>query len=845
VHFGDFGGGRDLAGADRPDRLISDSEIIASLFLRQRGIDLCGNHGNRSTRLADLEAFADAENDGQAVAQRRRGLGADVGVGFAVGFAPLAVADDGQGRAGVFQHAGAEFAGMRALVGHMDVLATDRETGRCLDRPLDERCRQAQGDVAAGGLGAKGNGRDLAKLGAGAVHLPVSGNQLAARHDSPSLACRHFLPPLKRPPTFSKRETRMAAFFRRLSKSTIGTAFMVFVLLAILAGFALQDIRGVGSGGMGLDPGTLARVGDERVTERELSAAMQRRLTEIRQQNPEADYSALSGDFSRILNSLIQNRALQAFARKHDVYVSKRLVDAEIVKIPGTRGLDGKFSDQAYQTFLQQRRLTDAEVRDLLSSGLVSRLLLAPAAANARMPVGVATPYASMLLEAREAEVAVIPAKLFAAGIPQPTEADIQAFYKQNSTRYMVPEQRVLNIARIGPEQVAKVVATDQEIAAYYIANQALYGGKAIRELSQVIVQSEADGRALAQRARAGAGLGPNATSLGAKSRQEMADIAGDAVAAAAFAARQSDIVGPIRSDLGWHVIQVDRISNQAGKPLSAVRAEIAAKVTADKRKEALTDLVTKIEDSIADGASFAEAVKSAGIPAVRTPAITAGGVARSQPAYNLPPELAPVVRSGFELGEGDEPVVETLAGDAGYALVGVEDIVAAAPAPLASIRDQVLADWKAKQARDRAKAAASEIAAKVARGADMAAAMAGAGVNMPPPEKVAKRRLELSAFQGKVPPALGMMFSLAQGRSRMIADPQGRGFIIVKVTKIIPGNANLQPGLISRMQSEFQQAAAGEYTEQMAKAIEADVAVKRNESAIAASRKRIVGGGG
>jgi peptidyl-prolyl cis-trans isomerase D len=201
-------------------------------------------------------------------------------------------------------------------------------------------------------------------------------------------------------------------------------------------------------------------------------------------------------------------------------------------------------------------------------------------------------------------------------------------------------------------------------------------------------------------------------------------------------------------------------------------------------------------------------------------------------------------VRAGFELGQDDDPVVETLEADAGYALVDAADIVAAAPAPLASIRDQVVADWQTKQARDRAKAAASAIAAKVGRGIDMREAMAGAERPLPAPEKIAKRRIELSAFGGNVPPAMGMMFSLAQGRSRMVADPQGRGFIIVKVTKVVPGNASLQPGLISRTQSEFQDAASAEYAEQMAMAIRAEVGVKRNESVIAEARRRITGGG-
>lgn len=633
----------------------------------------------------------------------------------------------------------------------------------------------------------------------------------------------------------------MAAIFRRMSKSTFGTVLMVVFLVAIAASFALADVQSY-MGGSG-QAGSLATVGDSAVTERELSSTLQRRLADVRQQNPEADYSSLAGDFGPILESLIEGRALQAFAASNDLRVSKQMVDAEIVKLPNTRGLDGRFSQAAYESFLQQQQLTDAQVREMLAVALTSRLLVTPAAANARLPVGVATPYASMLLEAREADIAIIPAAAFATGIPDPSAADIQAFYKQNSSRYTVPEQRVLDIARMGPEQVAGVTASEQEIEAFYRANQATYAGTSSRVLSQAILQDEVQARALAQRAKASGSLGGGATNLGARTRAELASIAGDAVAAAVFGAREGAIVGPIRSDLGWHVIKVESVRSEAGRPLSAVRGEIAAKLTEDKRKEALTDLVTKVEDAIADGASFTEAARASDLSVLRTPAITAGGVARTQAGFKVPELLATAVTAGFDLGEGDEPVVETLPGDAGYALVGVEQVIPAAPAPLQSIRDQVAADWKAKQASDRARAAASGIAAKVGRGADLGQAVRESDVRLPPPQKLSRRRIELSRFGGNVPPAMGMMFSLAEGRSRMIADPSGNAFLIVKVTKIVPGNAGLQPSLISQVQTEFQQAASTEYAEQMTNAIKAEVGVERNEAAIAAARARIIGG--
>ena len=63
-----------------------------------------------------------------------------------------------------------------------------------------------------------------------------------------------------------------------------------------------------------------------------------------------------------------------------------------------------------------------------------------------------------MMLESREGEVAAVPFAVFRAGL-NPTDADLQGFYPANRNRYMVPEQRVLRLARIGPEQVAGVGA--------------------------------------------------------------------------------------------------------------------------------------------------------------------------------------------------------------------------------------------------------------------------------------------------------------------------------------------------------------------------------------------------
>lgn len=644
----------------------------------------------------------------------------------------------------------------------------------------------------------------------------------------------------------------MLASFRRLSTSKVGTAIMVVILLLILVGFAVGDIQSViRGGGFGASADTMAKVGSMKVSDRDMQRAMERRLSQVRQENPEADYGAIAGDFDQLLSALIDARALEAFASKYGFNLSKRLVDGQIATLPGTKGLNGQFSEQAYAQFLAQQRMTDEEVRMILRNGLLQQLLIAPAAVNARIPVGMATPYASVLLEARQGEVALVPIEAFKAGL-NPTDADLQRFYTANRQRYVVPEQRILRIAKIGTEQVSAVKATDKEIADTYNQNKALYAPKETRIISQAVVPDQATAQAIANRARGGqafaaaaapAGLSAADISVGPQTREQFTELAGQQVAAAAFGAQDGAIVGPIQSDIGWHVVKIDGIRREGGKPLEAVRGEIASKIEAQKRKTALEEIVNQVQDSLDDGSSFTEAAAAAKLTVTETPPITANGRSRIDPNFKLAPELTPILKSGFELAENDEPVIETLQNDAGYAMVAPGRIIAAAPAPLASIRDRVVQDWINEQASQRAKQLADAIGAKGASGS-LADAAKGAKVPVRV-EPISARRIQLAQFRGQVPPPLAILFSMSQGKIRTVAGEPGQGIFVVKLNKITPGNAIGVPGLVAQTQKQMQESLGQEYGLQFMNAMREAVGVKRNEKGIAETKARIAGGGG
>ena len=648
----------------------------------------------------------------------------------------------------------------------------------------------------------------------------------------------------------------MLTFFRRVSKSKVGTWIMALVVVAIMGGFALADISNFGSGNLGiggLSRDTLASVGDQEVTERDMSDAMQRRLQEARQNNPDAQYPAIMADFGPILDGIINERSLIAFADKYGFPISKRLVDAEIAQIPSARGLNGQVTEQSYAAFLRQQRLSDAELRQVLTGALAQRYILTPVAAAARVPLGVATPYTSMLLEQRDGEAGVIPVDAFKAGL-QPTDAQLQQYYSANSKRYMIPEQRTLRIARIGPEQVAGVSASDQEVMAYYNANQASYAPSDTRSLSQVVVPDQATANAIAARAKAGATLaaaaapaGANAavTTLTDQTRSAYAGVAGSQAATAVFGAAKGAIVGPIHSDFGWVVVKVDNVKAGGGKTLAQAKAEIAAKLNEEKRKAAIEELVDKVQNALDGGGNFTEAVNAAKLPVTTTPLITANGTSRADPSFKLPPELAPALQSGFQMAQNDEPDVVSLPNNGGYAVVAPADIVAAAPAPLASIRAQVAADWINQQASQRAKDAATQIAAKASAGVSVADAMKSLGQGIPPARPITARRIQIAMAQGPVSPALRMLFSLRPGQSQMGAVPQGGGFFVVKVNKVTPGNAIAAPQLITQVQTELGKAVSQDYAEEFLNAVKRQLKVKRNDTAIEAFRARLATSGG
>jgi peptidyl-prolyl cis-trans isomerase D len=638
--------------------------------------------------------------------------------------------------------------------------------------------------------------------------------------------------------------------------------FMAKIMLVILViGLFAIVITGFGTGGSGVGGlggpggGAVASIGGEEITSARLSEETQRQLTRLRRERqPELDMAAFlrQGALQEVLEQLIDLTAGAVFGRQQGIGVSRQMIDREIASIPEFHDLSGRFDEGTFRRVLAQENLTEAQVREDFATRLIQRQLLGPAARAAHVPDAIANQYASLLLESRSGIVGAVPSTAMGPGA-EPGDAELDAFYRSNRARYTIPERRVIRYAVFGPENVAaQLQATEAEIQAAYRGDPS-YAPSETRSLSQVVLPDEAAARALAQKVAGGtsfaaaaaqAGFSASDIALGANSREAMASKSSPAVAAAVFGAAEGATVGPVRSPFGWHVVKVDDVVVSAAKPLAAVRAEIAAQIQERKALNAVNDLAGRIETAISEGSSFDEVVAANKLAAKETAPVTATGTAPDTPGWQAPPELQPLLEGAFALEPGEDPGVETVEENKRYALVAITRTVPSAAPPLAAVRDRVKADLIVRRASERARAVASAIVARINGGMPPAQAFAQAQVKLPPVQTLTATRREIARQDAQVPPPLAMMFSLPRGKARILAAPDGRGWFVVYLDKIVPGDARSEPGLIQAVRSQFGSILGDEYARQFTTAIRGALEIERNEDALRKLRTDLLGPG-
>jgi len=555
------------------------------------------------------------------------------------------------------------------------------------------------------------------------------------------------------------------------------------------------------------------------------------------------------GSLEGEIDLLIERYAVGQFARSYGLRAGDNLVNSEILKIAAFRGPTGEFDDEVYRNALRRQGITDAILRRDIGDGLLAQQLLRPAFAAPQMPEAAARQYAALVLERRQGQIGLIPSLDFAPE-GDASEEQLNTYYSDTRSEYILPERRTVRFAAFGADSVsADITPSQEQIAERFERDADVYGATERRAISSFIVPTEAAAQALVDRINGGITLEQAAASAqfevstsGLRDEEAMATGASFAVKELAFAADEGEMLVPAQSTLGWYVARLDDIERTPARTLAQVSDEIAGQLQQEAQAAALIELSSQIEEKVDTGTSLADVATEFGLEVNVVPDLTADGQVFGVPGQGISPVLRPILETAFQMGESEPQLAELVPG-AQFLIFDVEDIVESDAPALEDVREQVQARWRLAEGNKLAAEAANRILEAVRGGASLSEAMAAENSGLTQIEDVNLRRTELLAAQDQnIPPALVLLFSMAQGSTKVLEDSRDVGWYVIDLETIETDPVEGNEELLAQTREQLAPALVNEYNSQLARAIREEVGVERNEDAIEALRKTLAG---
>ena len=643
----------------------------------------------------------------------------------------------------------------------------------------------------------------------------------------------------------------MLLFFRGFFGSKIGVVVTLAFVGLIGIAFALGDVAGTSFGGFS-SGSKIASVGSEKISATDLESQFRNILTRLRQRNPQLslkEFLAQDG-LNEVLVYAMDGKAVMQWGKKYGLQVGDRLIDSEISKDPNIQSPDGKVDGALYRQMLAQQGITDSVFRSEQTQTLMAKLLLASNSIGIRAPRKLTGRYIAVLTEHRRGAIVTLPPAAFAP-LTAPSDGEVTAWYNDRQADYIQPERRTVRYVSYTDASVKAAAApTDAELAARYTENKARYAAADKRQLSQMVLISEADARQVMAEVAGGKTLELAAQSkrlavapLGRLTKDSYALQSSAEIAAAVFAAPNAKVLGPFKAPLGWVLVRVDARETTPGKTLDQARAELLTELTDEKRKIAITDFGARIEDELSNGATLGDVAKELGLTVNETPPLTASGAVFGQDGITAPAMLQRIVPAAFQIDGSGQPQLAEVEPGKTFVVFDVGKIAVAAPPPLNDIRARVTEDARIAKGEAAAKAAAENVQAQVRKGVPIDVAVASLGVALPPVDHVDMNRLEVQKKGKNAARPLQMLFAMAKGKVRLMQGPRNHGWYVVTVTAVTPGKIDERNPDFDGFNKSLAQEQSRELGDQLRSGFRKEVGTTRNDDNLRKLQTQLSGG--
>nr|WP_170538553.1 peptidyl-prolyl cis-trans isomerase [Ruegeria arenilitoris] len=559
----------------------------------------------------------------------------------------------------------------------------------------------------------------------------------------------------------------MAAGINKLSKTFVW--ILMGMLMLGLAGFGAVNLSGTVR--------TVAQVGDEDVSVDAYVRELQREIRAVEAQTGQPMQMSQARELGldqRALGRLVSLAALNNEVAQLGVSIGDANLQKEIVGIQAFQGPDGSFDREAYRFQLEQIGMTETEFEEDLRKETARTIVQGAMMDGVEMPAIMTKALADYVLARRSFTVATLSPDALTTPIPEPTDAEIQAYFDANTDRFTLPRTKKITYAVLSPEMLQDTVEIDEDaLKRLYEQRKDQYQQPERRLVERLVYPSEEEATAaMAQLEVGGADfeqlvrereLELSSVDLGDVTREDLGEAA-DAV----FAAEIDQVVGPLPSVFGPALFRVNGSLAEQNVSFEDAEAELRAELAGERARRLIESQAEDINDMLAGGATLEELANETEMELgkIDWTRQSDDGIA----AYDGFRQAAQAVR------EDDFPEIGFLEDGSIFAL-RLDEVLPPRPEPLESARDRVAAAWVQEQTAKALEEQANGIVTQLAVDGDFTAT----GL----PFRV-ENALTRTAFLDNVPADfMTQIFEMEPNELRVIAGPDAA--FIVRLDEVLP----------------------------------------------------------
>ena len=607
----------------------------------------------------------------------------------------------------------------------------------------------------------------------------------------------------------------------------------IFVVLLVLGfgAWGVQDMLGYQVGGGSND---VAVVGGEDLSGRGLYSDVYGEINRMRQfmgNSFNIEQARQLGVVESVLERQINSAAIRIGARELGIVISDALVREAVLQEPMFRGLAGNFDGERFKQILKSNGLTEKNYIARVREDLVRQQLVNTLNAGVIVPARLVDRVYSFREETRDVEIGFV-ADSAMPEISGAGDVELREYYAKHEKMFTAPAYRAVDFVRLNAADLAKnIEISDDNALKSYGDRLDEFTVEERRNIRQILLADEVTAKKAEEKVRKGedfldvaqevANQDKVTAELGILTRGDLLPNLADPV----FQLSEGGISAPIKSSLGWHVMQVVAITPGKTKSFAEVKAEVKEALALQKGIDAIFDISNRFEDELGGGASISEAASRLGLKVEKLGAIDrAGNDSSGNAIANLP--SGDFVGTAFSTIEGeDSAMIES--GDDGFYILNVTKVTPPTLRPFSSVKDQVAAAWKSEKRREGAQSLAAVIVGAVGDGKKLEDGALGWNIKIRSVSGVRRHGNQREKIGNKL---AQKVFKLKLGEAAM--ERAGDGYEIAVLKKIIPAPVGPSENK-KKVETQIVQSIRNDLNSQLVAGFRKNVGVSINRRAI------------